>query len=50
MFAITTPGNLSVWGLVEVAVTQWRKIEEAAREAGPYIYSVTRTTINKIDL
>jgi hypothetical protein len=50
MFAITTRENLNVWGLVEVAITQWRKIEDAAREPGPYIYSVTRTTMDKIDL
>ncbi len=50
MFAITSRENLDLWGLVEVVVTQWRKIEEAAREPGPYIYSVTRTTMDKIDL
>jgi hypothetical protein len=50
MFAITTRETLDVWGLVEVVVTQWRKIEDAAREPGPYIYGVTRTTIDKIDL
>jgi len=50
MFAITSRENLNLWDLVEVVVTQWRKIEEAAREPGPYIYSVTRTAIDKIDL
>ena len=50
MFAITSKENLDLWGLVEVAVTQWHKIEEAAKERGPYIYSVTRTTMDEIDL
>lgn len=50
MFAVTSRENLDLWGLVEVVVTQWRKIEDAAREAGPYIYSVTRTAMDKIDL
>jgi hypothetical protein len=50
MFAITSRENLDLWGLVEVVVTQWRKIEEAAKEPGPYIYGVTRTMMDKIDL
>jgi hypothetical protein len=50
MFAVTSRENLELWGLVEVVVTQWRKIEDASREPGPYIYSVTRTAMDKIDL
>jgi hypothetical protein len=49
MFAVTSRENLSLWDLVEVVLTQWRKIEVAAREPGPYIYSVTRTAMGKID-
>lgn len=51
MFAITSPENLDVWGLVEVVVTRWREMEIAAEEPGPYIYSLTRSgRLEKIDL
>jgi PIN domain-containing protein len=50
MFAITSPENLDIWGLVEVVVTQWRKMEVAATEPGPYIYALTRTSLSKIPL
>lgn len=50
MFAITSAEQLDNWGLLEIVVTQWRRIEKAAEEAGPYIYSLTRTTMHKIDL
>jgi hypothetical protein len=50
MFAITSPESLDIWGLVEVVVTQWRRMEVAATEPGPYIYALTRTSISKIPL
>jgi PIN like domain len=50
MFAITSEENLNTWGLAEVVITQVRKIEAAAEEPGPYIYSLTRTSLHKIDL
>ena len=50
MFAITTPGNLRTWDLLAVVVAQWEKLESAALEPGPYIYSVTRSAMSKIDL
>ena len=31
-------------------VSQWEQMERAAQEDGPYIYSVTRTAMSKIDL
>jgi hypothetical protein len=49
-FAITSRETLNLRDLVAVVVTQWRKIDVAAREPGPYIYSVTRTAMDKIDL
>ncbi len=45
MFAITSEENLNRWGLLEVFVPNFRVIEEAARQPGPYVYSVTRTGI-----
>lgn len=50
MFAITSPTQLDNWGLLEVVVTQWRNMEIKAQEAGPYIYSLTRTGLSPVDL
>jgi hypothetical protein len=50
MFAITSPEQLDNWGMLEVVVTQWRAMETAAAEPGPYIYSLTRTGMNPINL
>jgi hypothetical protein len=50
MFAITSPEKLHTWDLLSIAVARWHDFELAAREDGPYIYSVTRTTMSKIDL
>jgi hypothetical protein len=36
--------------LLEIVATQWRDMERAAEEPGPFIYSMTRTTLRKIDL
>jgi PIN like domain len=50
MFAITSKDQLNNWGLLEVVVSQWRNLERAAEEPGPYIYSLTRTSLEKIKL
>jgi hypothetical protein len=50
MFAITSRDQLNNWGLLEVVVSQWRNLERAAEEPGPYIYSLTRTSLEKIKL
>lgn len=50
MFAITTPGNLRTWDLLAVVIAQWERLETATQEPGPCIYSVTRSTMSKIDL
>jgi hypothetical protein len=50
MFAMTSPESLDKWGQLEVVVSQWRAMERAADEPGPYIYSLTRTTLKKIDV
>ncbi|GGK72037.1 hypothetical protein Sme01_08590 [Sphaerisporangium melleum] len=50
MFAITAEESLDAWGLLEVVVTQWRHMEEAAEKPGPYIYAVTRSGIREIAL
>lgn len=50
MFAITSPEQLHTWDLLSIAVGRWQDFEAALEEDGPYIYSVTRTTMSKIDL
>ncbi len=50
MFAITSREQLDGWGLLEVVASQWRAMERAAEEPGPFIYSMTRTSLTKIDL
>lgn len=48
MFAITSEENLDNWGLIEVVATRWRDMTAAVAEPGPYIYSLTRTSIRKV--
>jgi hypothetical protein len=50
MFAITSREQLNNWGLLEVVVTQWRHMESAAEEPGPFIYSVTRTGLRRVGI
>ena len=50
MFAITSPEKLHTWDLLSIAVARWQDFEAALEEDGPYIYSVTRTTLSKVDL
>ena len=50
MFAITSSEQLDNWGLLEVVVSQWRAMERAADEPGPFIYSLTRSGLTRLDL
>jgi hypothetical protein len=50
MFAITSPEQLQTWDLLTIVVAQWQQLELAAQENGPFIYSVTRTMMTKLDL
>jgi PIN like domain len=50
MFAITSPEKLHTWDLLSIAVSRWQDFEAALEENCPYIYSVTRTTMSKVDL
>ena len=47
MFAITSEENLDNWGLVEVVASRWRDMVAVAAQPGPYIYSLTRTSIRQ---
>jgi hypothetical protein len=50
MFAITSPEQLPTWELLSIVVAQWPRLELAVQEKGPFIYSVTRTMMHKLDL
>lgn len=42
-FCLTGAGNYTRWGVLELLVQRWRRIEELADAIpGPYIYSVTK--------
>jgi hypothetical protein len=48
LFAVTSDERLDKFHLLEVVLSSWRRIEEAARNPGPFIYSVSRTTIVRL--
>lgn len=48
MFAITSNEQLDNWGLLEVFVSRFRDLQDAAQRPGPYIYSVTRSAIREL--
>lgn len=48
MFTITSRGQLSKWGLLEVFMARWRQIEELASEPGPYIYAVSYSNVRQV--
>jgi hypothetical protein len=40
----------STWAQLEVLMTQWRRIERLTHEAGPFIYTATRTSLWSVPL
>ncbi len=48
MVALSSSDAATLWGQLEVVMTQWRRIEELADLPGPFIYTVTRTVLTKI--
>lgn len=48
MVALSSPDAATVWGQLEVIMTQWRRIEELTELPGPFIYTATRTSLVKI--
>jgi hypothetical protein len=38
------------WEQLEVFMIQWRRIQSAADQSGPFIYTVTRTTFHPVPL
>ena len=49
LVAITSSEDLNNFGLLEVVMCRWRDISGLVDLPGPFIYSATRTTFNKID-
>lgn len=47
MFRLDARHGLNKWQQLEIIVTQWRRLEEMARVPGPWLYTVTRTTLRK---
>ncbi len=50
MFAITDPGQLRVWDLLEIVMHRWRDMERLRERPGPYVFALTRTRMTEIDL
>jgi len=48
MFAVTSPGQLTTWELVEAVVTQWREMEKLVELPGPWIYGLTRSSLRRL--
>ena len=48
MVALSSGDASTVWGQLEVVMTQWRRIEELAELPGPFIYTATRTVLKKV--
>jgi hypothetical protein len=50
MVALTGTDARSTWSQLEVLFSQWRRIEPLAELAGPFIWSVTRTSRTEVAL
>jgi hypothetical protein len=48
MVALSSGDASTVWGQLEVVMTQWRRIEELWELPGPFIYTATRTVLKKV--
>lgn len=50
LVAISGPEGKGTWEQLEIVMTQWRAIEALHGLPGPWIYTVTRTSLKKLDL
>jgi hypothetical protein len=50
MVALAGQEARNTWDQLEIIMTQWRRIEDLHGLPGPFIYTATRTTLNKLDL
>lgn len=47
-FCLTASGNQTRWGMLQLLVRHWTRIEETAQLQGPFIYGVTSNGLRKL--
>lgn len=50
MVALSAADARSVWNQLEVVMANWRRFEDLASEAGPFIWRATRSGLGKVNL
>jgi len=50
MVALSGREAMNTWAQLEIVMTQWRAIDDATNEAGPFIYAATRSRLRPVDL
>lgn len=50
MFAIASPGKLHNWDMLRITLRHWDAIEASCDQAGPFIYRMTLTRLEQIEL
>ena len=51
MVALSGKDATTTWAQLEVLMIQWRRVEDLTQQAGPFIYSATRTGgLRRVDL
>ena len=48
LFALHPDEAVTVWSQLELLMFKWRKIEEIARQPGPYMYRISRNSIRRM--
>jgi hypothetical protein len=50
MIALAGAAAKTTWDQLEIVVCQWRRIEQCLNEQGPFIYTATRSGLQRIQL
>ena len=50
MVALSGRDAINTWAQLEDVLTQWRAIDAAKNEVGPFIYAATRSRLRPVDL
>ena len=50
MVALSGREAMNTWAQLEIVMSQWRAIDAATYEAGPFIYAATRSRLRPVDL
>jgi hypothetical protein len=48
MVALASAEATNLWAQLEVVMTQWRALESLATQPGPFVYTLTRTSMVKV--